>query len=427
MTYSANDLILKIKNGDFDLDFKRLSYPDIKSARERYINALNAFCDKFGDKRKCLLISAPGRTELSGNHTDHQGGAVLAASVNLDVIAVVSEREDTLVTVASEGYAPFTVDISDLDKKPFEKGKSEAIVRGVAKFISENPLCHTLKGFDAYTTSNVPKGSGLSSSAAFEVLIGKIFSVLSCDNKLDNATLAEAGFFAEYNYFAKPCGKMDQYACAMGGVVFIDFKGDVPVYKTVNVSFEELGYTLFITDAGGSHAHLTPEYAAVPAEMREVAAFFSKEKLSEVDESEFFTSLPSLRGRVSDRALSRAIHYFNETARVGHQVEALKNHDIDTYLSLMEKSGNSSLLSLQNIYPANDISERSLSLALTLSQNLGAVSRVHGGGFAGTIQALVKNADSDTYKKTLDSVFGENHAYPISIRAFGGYVLGNEE
>ncbi len=425
-TYPVNDLILKIQNGAFDEDFKKLSYPDINEARERYVLAVKAFIKNFGEG-EVLLVSAPGRTELSGNHTDHQGGCVLAASVNLDVIAIVSEREDNLVTIASEGYEPFTIDISELEKKECEKGKSEAIVRGIAKKLSENPLCRTLKGFDAYTTSAVPKGSGLSSSAAFEILIGKIFSSLFCDNRIDNATLAEIGFFAEYNYFGKPCGKMDQYACAMGGIVFIDFKNETPVYKNLNVSFEELGYTLFITDAGGDHANLTPEYAAIPEEMREVARAFEKEKLSQLSARDFFSALPRLRGKVSDRALCRALHYYNEVERVQKQVEALEKDDIDTYLSLMQKSGDSSLLSLQNIYPSNDIAERSVSLALSLSLNLGAVSRVHGGGFAGTIQALIKNEKADSYKETMDAVFGKNHAHPVSIRAFGGYLLGEEK
>ncbi len=425
--YTRDELILKIQNGDFDRDFEYLQYHDIKKAQERYTTALEKFEENFGKGKSVILISAPGRVELSGNHTDHQGGCVLAASVNLDVIAVVHQREDSLVTVVSEGYSPFTVDISDLEKKDSERGKSEAIVRGVAKKISESPFCNALKGFDAYTTSNVPKGSGLSSSAAFEVLVGKIFSTLFCDGKIGDAELAEYGHFAEFNYFDKPCGKMDQYACAMGGIVFIDFKDEVPVYKTVNTSFEDMGYTLFITDAGGSHAHLTPEYAAVPAEMKEVAKLFKKEKLSQISQDEFYGALASLRGKVSDRALSRAIHYYNETSRVKKQVEALERKDIDTYLNLMQRSGDSSVLSLQNVYPSGDIDERSLSLALTISLGEGAVSRVHGGGFAGTIQALVKNENRELYKAKMDAVFGKDRAHLVSIRPVGGYILGEKQ
>ena len=425
-TYTQKDLITQIQRGDFDRDFLRLVYPDTNKARERYIKAIESFGKTFGYDREIFLASAPGRTELSGNHTDHQGGCVLAASVNLDVIAVVGLRQDTLVTINSEGYKPFTLDISDTEKKDCEKGTSAAIVRGVAKKIYENPLCNSLKGFDAYTTSNVPKGSGLSSSAAFEVLVGKILSYSSCNNKIDDATLAEYGHFAEYNYFDKPCGKMDQYACSMGGIVFIDFKDDTPVYKRIDTSFEKLGYTLFITDAGGSHAHLTPEYAAIPEEMREVARLFKKEKLSEITRDEFFSALPSLKNKVSDRALLRALHYFNEVDRVKCQVAALEKSDISTYLALMQKSGDSSLLSLQNIYPANDTAERSLSLALTISLDEGAVSRVHGGGFAGTIQALVKSDKSADYALKMDSIFGQDHAHAVSVRPVGGYVLGEE-
>jgi len=419
---NTKELLKKIQVGDFDSEFELLSYSDIEEAKERYASAILEFEKLFGE-RDAVIITSPGRTELSGNHTDHQGGCVLAGSVNLDTLAVVSKREDKKVTVASFGYNPFTLELDSLDLVEEEKGHSEGIVRGVAKALLDGKdFC----GFDAYTTSGVPKGSGLSSSAAFEVLIGKIFSFFNLNDSVSPRDLAEAGFFAEFNYFAKPCGKMDQYACAMGGIVFIDFKDSVPVYKNLAVDFEALGYTLVITNAGGNHANLTPEYAAVPEEMREVARELGKSKLSEIDSTEFFRKFASLRGRVSDRALSRALHYYTEVERVEEQVEALAKGDIDTYLDLMQESGDSSLLNLQNIYPTFDTDERSVSLALGLSKFLGAVSRVHGGGFAGTIQALVENEFADEYVEDMDSVFGSGSAVKIKIRPVGAYVLGDK-
>lgn len=417
---NTKELVRAIKSGAFDRDFTLLAYHDLKLAKARYINAVEEFEKLFGE-REVYLISAPGRTELSGNHTDHQGGCVLAGSVNLDTIAVVSPRDDKNVTVASFGYKPFTVNLDDLSLIESEKGKSEGIVRGVAKALCDG---RDFRGFDAYTTSDVPKGSGLSSSAAFEVLIGKIFSYFSLDNSVSSKDIAEAGHFSEFNYFAKPCGKMDQYACAMGGIVFINFKNPVPEYKNLNIDFESMGYTLIITNAGGNHANLTPEYASIPTEMKEVAKLFGKEKLSEIKPTEFWRKFASLKGRVSDRALSRALHYFTEVERVEEQVEALENDDIETYLLLMQDSGDSSLLNLQNIYPTSDTNERSLSLALGVSKRLAAVSRVHGGGFAGTIQALVENEFADEYIEDMESVFGKGTALKIKIRPVGAHVFG---
>ncbi len=418
---NTKELIKRINNGEYDTELTYLAYNNTDNAKKRYVNAVLEFEKLFGE-RDVFIISSPGRTELSGNHTDHQGGCVLAGSVNLDTLAVVSKRNDKSVTVASEGYDPFTVTLDTLELLENEKGKSEGIVRGVAKALLDE---QDFYGFDAYTTSGVPKGSGLSSSAAFEVLIGKIFSYFNLGDSVSPRDLAEAGHFSEFNYFAKPCGKMDQYACAMGGIVFIDFKESEPVYKNLSIDFEKLGYTLVITSAGGDHSNLTPEYAAVPDEMRAVAREFGKAKLSEIDSTEFFRKFASLRGRVSDRALSRALHYYTEVERVEEQVEALSNNDIDTYLDLMQESGDSSLLNLQNIYPTCDTKERSLSLALGISKFLGAVSRVHGGGFAGTIQALVENEYADEYVEDMESVFGKGSAIKIKIRPVGAYVMGD--
>jgi galactokinase len=420
---TSSELKNSIKNGLFDKELSYLAYSDIEATKERYLKALGEFESLFGETETAYIISAPGRTELSGNHTDHQGGCVLAASVNLDTVAVVSQRTDRKVSVVSEGYKPFTITLDTLDAQKNEKGKSHAIVRGMANYLSGGKgFC----GFDAYTTSNVPKGSGLSSSAAFEVLIGKIFSFLYCNNSIKPSELAEAGHLAEVNYFGKPCGKMDQYACATGGIVYLDFFSDITKSEAVDISFKNLGYSLFITNAGGSHAHLTPEYAAVPEEMRRVAREFGKERLSDIEETLFFRKFSSLRGRVSDRALSRSLHYFTEVNRVKAQLDALKKGDIDTYLPLMQQSGDSSLLNLQNIYPMCDQNERSLALALGISKRLGAVSRVHGGGFAGTIQALVKNEYADSYKADMENIFGNGSSVEVAIRPVGAYVIGEE-
>lgn len=412
----------EIQDGKLNSAFTTLAYANIEDAKKRYINTITEFEKYFGENREVLLFSAPGRTELSGNHTDHQGGCVLCGSVNLDTIAIVSPRNDTKITIVSQGYEPFSIDIKALEALENEKSTSMGIVRGMAKAINEKTGAKLL-GFDAYTMSQVPKGSGLSSSAAFEVLIGKIFSTLYLNDTLKSSEIAEMGHFAENVYFGKPCGKMDQYACATGGIVFIDFKNPTPSYESVPVSFSDLGYTLFITDAGGSHANLTPEYAAVPSEMKEVARYFGKEKLSEVSYDDFYHEFPTLHEKLSHRALSRALHYFKETDRVTKQLSALKKRDIDTYLDLMQKSGDSSLLNLQNIYPMCDMNERSLSLALGLSLDFGAVTRVHGGGFAGTIQALVKNERADEYKNYMERIFGKGKVYAIAIRSVGGYCL----
>lgn len=413
----------KIAQGEFDGVFARLAYNDIDFQRERYISAVSEFEKIFGKREGVVLFSAPGRTELSGNHTDHQGGVVLAGSVNLDTVAVAVPRDDEKVTVASFGYEPFVVDLKNLNISDAEKGKSQSLVRGVAKKVSEAPSCSALRGFDAYTTSLVPKGSGLSSSAAFEILIGKMLSYFCTGDSLSDEFLASAGHFAEYNYFGKPCGKMDQYACAMGGIVYIDFKNDTPMYRKIDVDFEKMGYTLFITSAGGSHAHLTPEYTSITEEMREVAEFFGKKRLSDVDFDVFKKSVRKLRGKVCDRALTRALHYFTEVERVSCQLRTLEEKDIGTYLEFMRESGDSSLLNLQNIYPSSDINERTLSLALGFSKTFGAVSRVHGGGFAGTIQALVKNSDADLYMREMSGIFGDGNVVKISIRPVGAYVL----
>lgn len=398
-------------------------YGEGRESSDRYLSLLEGFEKCFG-KKEIRLFSAPGRTELCGNHTDHQAGCVLAAAIDLDMAAAVAQREDCTVRIVSEGFGELEIDISDTSRRPEEKGKTEALVRGVASAIKERG--YTLKGFDVYLKSNVPRGSGLSSSAAFELLVGKIFSALFCSDGLDTTELARIGQYAENEYFGKPCGLMDQMACATGGVVFIDFaEPENPYSEGDDFAFEENGYSLCITNAGGSHAELTDEYAAITDEMYSIAHHFGQDKLAYVSERKFYDSLPELRGRVSDRAILRAMHFFSENNRVKKQLTNLKAGNIEEYLKLMGQSGKSSMGLLQNVWPA-DKSERSVALALAVSDAAlcgNGVSRVHGGGFAGTIQAVVGREMLHSYKKTMDTVFGKGSCQIVNVRAIGAYEL----
>jgi len=404
-------------------------YPDIaKEQPARYIGAIDVFEQAYGDSRETALFSAPGRSEIGGNHTDHQGGKVLAASVTMDMIAVVSPRDDNIVNFISKGFPTDVVDISDVAIQQSEKGKSAALIRGVCARMKQ--LGFNIGGFDAYQESNVLKGSGLSSSAALEVLIGTILNGLYNGGGIPSAEIAKIGQYAENVYFEKPCGLMDQMASATGGVIAIDFlDAENPVVEQVPCDFKEFGYEFCIVNAGGSHADLTDEYAAIPEEMKRVAATFGKKLLSEVDAAEFHGKLGSLRGSVSDRALLRAIHFFADNATVDLEKDALKNGDIETFRNLLNASGRSSFYALQNCYPSNNISERSVALALVVSEKLldgKGASRVHGGGFSGTIQALVPADDMQNYVAGMEMVFGEGCCYPLSVRPAGGIMIPDD-
>lgn len=398
-------------------------YGDLAQAqKERYVKAIDKFIELYGDK-DIEVISVPGRSEVIGNHTDHQQGEVLAASINLDIIAVVSPRTDGIVKVLSDDYDIPAIDLSDLSAHESEKETSQALIRGVAEKIKSDG--GVIGGFDGYMTSDVLQGSGLSSSAAFEVMIGNIFSFLYNDGTLDPVELAKIGQYAENVYFGKPCGLMDQSACSVGGLIHIDFADkDNPVVEKVAVNFGDFNTALCITDVHASHADLTQDYADIPYELKEVDEYFGKNVLREVDEAAFYAALPALREALAnDRALLRAIHVFEENKRVEKAVSALQSNDFDGFLSQISNSGNSSYKYLQNIYSAHDFKNQAVSLALALSeialQGKGA-HRVHGGGFAGTIQAFVPEDLVEEYRNTIDSVFGEGACHVLQVRPYGG-------
>ena len=389
---------------------------------KRYIQAIDNFEKIFDNVDEINLFSAPGRTELGGNHTDHQHGCVLAASVNLDVIAAVSLNNTNAIRVQSEGYPMDVIHLDDLqpDKKEFNQAK--ALIKGVvAKFKS---MGYDIKGFDAYTTSNVLKGSGLSSSAAFEVLIGNILNGLFANNEISDIKIAKIGQYAENVYFGKPCGLMDQMASSVGSVVAIDFKNtENPIIKKVDFDFAKTGYALCIIDSGADHADLTDEYAAIPAEMKLVANYFGKDYLREVNKDEFFKAIKEVRKFAGDRAVLRAVHFFNDNERAQKEAEVLQNGDFESFLQLVKNSGLSSYMYLQNVCVCGSIKEQAVGLTLALCNELlkdkGAY-RVHGGGFAGTVQAFVPVEQLDVFKEKIENALGKGSCHVLSIRPVGG-------
>lgn len=388
---------------------------------ERYLSAVDKFVELYGDG-DLSIYSAPGRTEVCGNHTDHQHGKVLAASLNLDVIAVVKKTEDQRICIKSEGFPEDQVDISVLEPVSEEEGTSASLIRGVVAWFKDRG--YEIGGFDAYTTSQVLKGSGMSSSAAFEVLVGTILSGLYNDMKVDSVQIAIASQYAENVFFGKPSGLMDQMACSVGGMISIDFKDPAnPVIHQLDTDFSQFGYALCITDTKGSHADLTEDYAAIPQEMKQVASYFGKEFLRDVDEAKFFSAIPKLRETCGDRPVLRAMHFFAEEQRVDSQVRSLESGDFDSFLKGEQSSGNSSFKYLQNVTSPKREREQNIPVALSVSdlvlQDRGA-SRVHGGGFAGTIQAFVPHDLVTAYQEALDSVFGEGSCHVLQIRKYGG-------
>lgn len=395
--------------------------------KDRYANALDKFVELYGDEN-VSIYSAAGRSEISGNHTDHQHGCVLAGSINLDAIGVVA-RQDDVINVVSDSFNIKPIYLNDLDKKDEEEGTSEGLIRGVVSKLKE--LGYNIGGFKAFITSDVLVGAGLSSSAAFETIIGTIIDGLYNDMSIDMVTIAKVGQYAENVYFGKPCGLMDQCACAVGGLIFIDFKDtEHPVVNHVDVDFSKYDHSLCIVDTKGSHADLTDAYGAIPTEMKDVAHYFGKEFLREVDEKEFFDHLADVRAAVkNDREILRAIHFFKENARVPQIVEALNNDDFDLFKKLIKESGNSSYKFLQNVYADFDYKHQAVSAGLALSEIvLGdhGVSRVHGGGFAGTIQAFVENDFVPEYKKEIEKLFGEGSCHVLKVRKLGGCKVVEE-
>lgn len=389
--------------------------------RTRYINALHQFENLYGES-DVEIYSAPGRTEVGGNHTDHQHGEVLAAAVNLDLIAIVEKNEEETINIVSDDMTIPTITVGDYAKRSEEGNSSITLVRGVFHFLEERG--YQIGGMNAFLTSDVLRGSGLSSSAAFEVVLGTMISGMFNQMQISPVLIAQAGQYAENKYFDKLSGLMDQMASSVGALVHIDFADNVnPIVEKVTVDFEQFGHTLCIVDTKGSHADLSEEYSAIPIEMKKVAAYFHKEFLIQISEEEFYQAIPQIRTLYGDRCVLRAIHFFNENKRVKLEVEALKNQQFDQFKELVKKSGTSSFQYLQNVYANMDYQNQSIPMALALSEKaLGShgVCRVHGGGFAGTIQAFVENNTAKTFKEEIEHYFGEGSCYVLKIRKYGG-------
>ncbi|WP_294824667.1 galactokinase family protein [uncultured Eubacterium sp.] len=421
---NVNELIAAINDGTYDENLKAVYVTDeaVQSQKPRYVETLNDFGELFGYDREVNIMSAPGRTEVCGNHTDHNNGKVLAASINLDAIAVVSKNDDNIIRVKSKGHKMNVVDLNDLVPNEANFGSSTTLVQGVAATIKN--LGYTVAGFDACTASDVMGGSGLSSSAAFEVLLGSVLSYMFNDGKISPVEIAKVAQYSENVFFGKPCGLLDQMASSVGTFVTIDFKSTKdPVIKKIDFDFSKSGHSLCIVDTHGNHSDLTDDYAAVRTEMESVAQALGKNVLREVSYEEFFAALPELTGRVNDRAILRAIHFFNENKRVEKAVECLENNDFEGFKQVIIDSGRSSFMLNQNVYTPKNPTEQKLSLALAISKELldgKGAWRVHGGGFAGTIQAFVPNDMLDTYKKTIEGVFGEGSCHVLIIRPVGG-------
>lgn len=416
--------IEELKNGGFAERLKKvyITESEAEMQTERYISLAKDFEEIFGNKDGIRFFSAPGRTEVGGNHTDHNHGRVLAAGINLDAVAVTAKNDENIVRVKSRGYKMDTVDLSDLCVVDEDMGHSIALVRGMCDGFQKRG--YKIGGFDACTVSSVLSGSGLSSSAAFEVLVGTCLNYLYNDGKVDAVTIAQIAQFAENVHFGKPCGLMDQMASSVGGFITIDFADpENPVIDKVDFDFAACGHALCIVDTKGNHADLTDEYAAIRTEMESVASYFGKKVLRETDEAEFYKNISGVREKFGDRAVLRAIHFFCDNARVVSEVEALKNGNFDEFKRLICESGASSYMYNQNVYSVKKPAEQPVALGLAISEQVlkskGAY-RVHGGGFAGTIQAFVPNEMLDTYKNAVESVFGEGSCYVLLIRPLGG-------
>ncbi len=395
----------------------------IESQKKRYEKAISSYKEYFASNGESIRIfSAPGRTEVGGNHTDHNCGKVLAAGVDMDIIAVVEPIDEPIAVVKSEGFDESWILLEELDVVESEKNTTNALIRGVAKGFKNKGM--KIGGFKAYATSNVLKGSGLSSSAAFEVLIGTIFSYLYNEGKVNPVKIAQISQYAENVYFGKPSGLMDQMACSVGGFVAIDFKDvESPIIENVNVDFESFGHALCIIDTKGDHADLTPDYAAIPAEMKAVANYFSVPELRHLCKHDIVLNINTLRAKFGDRAVLRALHFFEENKRVEKLVNALKRNDFQAFLDSINESGNSSYKYLQNVYSNSHVEQQGLGIGLNIAefalQRKGA-SRVHGGGFAGTIQAFVPFELIKEFKMEMEKVFGSNTCHVLKIRPVGG-------
>ncbi len=399
----------------------------LDKARSRAVHVVQRFIEEFSPSPEAVaaLFSGPGRTEIGGNHTDHQHGHVLCGSVDLDMLACAAPNGLNVIRVQSEGYPALEVSLDSLLPREEEKNTSAALVRGVASKVAE--LGYSLRGFDAYVTSNVLSGSGLSSSAAYEVLIGNILNHLCCDNALDPVEIAKIGQYAENVYFGKPCGLMDQMGSSVGGAVAIDFQDPAsPVVRRADYDFSASGHALCIVDTASSHGDLTDDYADITREMGAVAAYFGQRFLRDVPEKDFRAALPALRKACGDRAVLRALHYYEDDRRAVEEADALAQGDFSRFLALVNESGLSSSLHLQNTWSISDPSQQAIPVVLAVGRELlngtGAI-RVHGGGFAGTIQAFVPNEGLASFKDGMEALLGPGKCHILHIRPQGGTAI----
>ncbi|MGN1102179.1 MAG: galactokinase [Huintestinicola sp.] len=417
----------KIASGDYDARLKEVYLSDkaVADQKERLAVIIDEYVKLFGDNENIELFSAPGRTEVGGNHTDHNHGKVLAASVDLDTVAAAAKRDDSVIVEKSFNFDALEVDISDLNVHTEEFGKSSGLIRGMcAGFVEYG---YKIGGFNAASMSRVLSGSGLSSSAAYEVLIGTILNHLYNDGKVSAVDIAKIAQFAENKYFGKPCGLMDQMASSVGSFITIDFKDPSElIIKKVNFDFASCGHALCIIDTGGDHADLTDDYAAVRGEMEQAAEVFGKSVLRDVDEAEFMSNISLVREKVNDRAVLRAMHFYAENKRAEAEVKALESGDFDAFKELVTESGRSSYMYNQNVFTTKDVAHQGVSLALAMCEYLlkgKGAWRVHGGGFAGTVQAFVPVDMLDDFCEKIEAVFSKGSCHVLSIRPFGGIKL----
>lgn len=417
----------KILSGEFDNRLKEV-YLDASSVSEqktREVEILNDYFENYGDADEICFFSAPGRTEVGGNHTDHNHGKVLAAAVNLDTVAAACKRDDMRILEKSQGHNQIDIDITDLSIHEDEYGDSEGLIRGMCAGFKERG--YNIGGFNAASATKVLSGSGLSSSAAYEVLIGTILNHLYNDGKVSDVEIAKIAQYAENKYFNKPCGLMDQMASSVGGFITIDFNDpSEPVINKIDFDFSSSSHALCIVDTGGSHSDLTDDYASVRSEMEGAAGVFGKPVLRDVDENEFKQNIAFVRREVSDRAVLRALHFFNENKRVDAEVEALNSGDFVQFKKLVIESGYSSYMYNQNVFTTKDPDNQSVSLALAICEDMlrgRGAWRVHGGGFAGTIQAFVPLDMLEKFRESIESVYSKGSCHVLSIRPFGGIKL----
>ena len=404
------------------------AYPRFEAQPDFYLgrmaDAEKGFADTFGKEAE-RFFSAPGRTEIGGNHTDHQHGCVLAAAVDLDIFGAAAKNDSRIIRIFSEGYGMEEISLDDLEVKKEEINTTASLIRGVASKITQ--MGYTLGGLDMYTVSNVLKGSGISSSAAYEVLVGTVINALYCENKLTPVEIAQIGQYAENVYFGKMSGLMDQTASSVGGVVAIDFRDNAnPIVRKLDFDFTKAGYALCIIDSGADHADLSDEYSAIPMEMRQVAAHFGKEVLREVAFADFLTDMAAVREKAGDRATLRAYHFLKDNQRAIDEAAALEAGDFDKFLSLVKESGYSSFMYLQNVYVSGSVQHQEVAYALAACEAALAgkgAYRVHGGGFAGTIQAFVPQEMLASFVEQMEKAVGKGRCHVLSIRPAGGTEL----